>query len=282
MSLRIRLRNGNAKMNPQTFENMREFLRFKESQNLCVVSKDWNAMVQNSTSKINCEVWIGDFAEMPLEKAKKICPLITHMSFHAERLRPTRSKQEEIYPHFTNLKHLNFVRMPNDENWESFMWIYDEDDPESNRLPHTSTFCSETCSIIFENSLNTLESLKIDGHCFDQYLPLLFLGKVFLKLQSFRWEIYPDTDLHCSHYGEVFELNMMQNFFNQFSKMFPNLNPFPESGGTFPGCNTFPEWRSSGFEWMVSNMLCGFPERNGFGEWVGDTHGQSICYRGCC
>jgi hypothetical protein len=268
MSLRIRPQDGNAKVNPHTFQNMRQFLRFRESQNLSIVSRDWNAMVQNSTSKINCAVWIGEFAEMPLEKAKKICPLITNMRFHAARFRrPTRSKQKEIYPHFTNLKHLNFVRNVNDENWESFMGCrYDINDPLcSDCSCCASTFCSEMCSIIFENSQNTLESLKIDGHCFDLYLPLLFLGKVFLKLQSFHWEIYPDTDLHCSDYGEVLELSMMQNFFNQFSKMFPNLNP---EGGLW--------W------WLVSEMLDGCPETEALGKWMKDTHSQHICYRGAC
>jgi len=270
MSLRVRPRDGNAKMNPHTFDNMRKFLPFLESQNLCVVSKDWNVMVQNSASKINCAVWMGDFAEMPLEKAKKICPLITNLCFDARHWRPTLSKQAEIFPHFTNLKHLNFYRNPNDENWESFMGIYDEDDPESNRLPHTSTFCSETCSIMFENSQNTLETLKIDGHCFDQYLPLLFFGKVFFKLQKFHWEIYPDTDLPYGRYGEVCELNMMQNFFNQFSKMFPNLNPLPNRN-------------QSGFQLLISNMICGFSEVEAFGKWMRDTHGLSyLSYKGCC
>jgi hypothetical protein len=251
-------------MNPDTFENMRKFLPFLESQNLCVVSKDWNAMVQNSTSKINCEVWIGEFAEMPLEKAKKICPLITNMYFHAECLRPTRSKQGEIYPHFTNLKHLNFVRHPNNENFPALMM-------SGLDFPHTDTFCSEMCSIIFENSQNTLESLTIDGHCFDQYLPQLFLGKVFLKLQSFYWEIWPDTDKN--DYGEVLELNMMQNFFNQFSKMFPNLNP---GEGYFDGEGYFGEW-------SISNLLCGYAETEAFGKWARDAHGvPHICYSGEC
>jgi len=263
MSLRIRPNDGNAKMNPHTFDNMRKFLPFLESQNLCVVSKDWNAMVQNSTTKISCQVWMSDFAYMPLEKAKKICPLITNLYFHAEHWRPTRSEQGEIYPHFTNLKHLNFVRHPTDSVWS------DEED----NFPHTSTFCSEMCSIIFENSQNTLESLKIDGHCFDLYLPLLFLGKVFLKLQSFHWEIYPDTDLHCSDYGEALEINMMQNFFNQFSKMFPNLNP---GEGYFDGEGYFGEW-------SISNLLCGYAETEAFGKWARDAHGvPHICYSGEC
>jgi len=267
MSLRIRPQNGNAKMNPDTFENMRKFLPFLESQNLCVVSKDWNAMVQNSTSKINCEVWIGEFAEMPLEKAKKICPLITNMYFHAECLRPTRSKQGEIYPHFTNLKHLNFVRHPNNENFPALMM-------SGLDFPHTDTFCSEMCSIIFENSQNTLESLTIDGHCFDQYLPQLFLGKVFLKLQSFHWEIYPDTDLDCSDYGEVLELNMMQNFFNQFFKMFPRLNPEDENWREDDGIT----WPRYGFMWLVSGMLSGYSETLIFGKWVEDAHHDHIIY----
>jgi len=272
MSLRIRPQEGNAKMNPHTFQNMRQFLRFRESQNLSIVSRDWNAMVQNSTSKINCRVWIGEFAEMPLEKAKKICPLITNMHFHAARYRrPTRSKQKEIYPHFTNLKHFNFVRNCNDENWESFMGCrYDINDPLCDDCSCcASTFCSEMCSIIFENSQNTLESLRIDGHCFDQYLPQLFLGKVFLKLQSFYWEIWPDTEKN--DFGEVFELNMMQNFFNQFSKMFPNLNPNPE-GQKWVDDGI---WRQSGFKWMVSNMLCGYPETEAFGEWMREIHGPN-------